>query len=449
MNWQNKTILVLGLGKTGLSMMRFWQNNAQELAGYDHQLSDDKRIALAQEFPDSGFYSGSLKEVLQRNHFDILALSPGISARLPEIIAFQAKGGKVLGDIAVLCSLIHGRRDKIIAITGSNGKSTVTELVGFLCKKSGLDTVVAGNIGLPVLDAYQAREGKSADVWVLELSSFQLETVENLSADAATCLNVSEDHLDRYESLLDYAHAKERIFQAALCQVLNADDILCCAMHHKDNKTQYFSITQKSDYGVSEDGQFLHYQGQKLCAIQNLPLQGCHNIANILAALALCEGIGLSPSDLAQWLPEFCGLPHRVQKIGEMNGITFIDDSKGTNVGATCAALSGAGAPVLLIAGGLGKGQDFSPLAQAVQQYAKAVFLIGEDANIIQAALKTCDIPISHHDNLQAATKAAFQAASSGDWVMLSPACASMDMFRDYVHRAEVFIDSFKVLNNG
>lgn len=449
MNWQNKKILVLGLGKTGLSMMHFWQNQSGELAGYDHTLPDEKRIALAQAFPESSFFSGSLKEVLRNNQFDILGLSPGISAYAPEIADFRAKGGKVLGDVAVLCSLIHGRRDKIIAITGSNGKSTVTELVGFLCEKSGLDTVVAGNIGLPVLDAYQAREGKSADVWVLELSSFQLETVENLSADAATCLNVSEDHLDRYESLLDYAHAKERIFQAALCQVLNADDVLCCAMHHKHQKTQYFSITQKSDYGVSEDGQFLHYQGQKLCAIQNLALQGQHNIANILAALALCEGIGLLPFNLAQWLPEFGGLPHRVQKIGEMGGVVFIDDSKGTNVGATCAALSGAGAPVLLIVGGLGKGQDFSPLARAVQQYAKAVFLIGEDASTIQAALKACDIPMSHHESLQAATKAAFQAASSGDWVMLSPACASMDMFRDYIHRAEVFIESFKGLNNG
>lgn len=446
MNWQNKKILVLGLGKTGLSMMHFWQNQSGELAGYDHTLPDEKRIALAQTFPESSFFSGSLKEVLRNNQFDILALSPGISAYAPEIADFRAKGGKVLGDVAVLCSLIHGRRDKIIAITGSNGKSTVTELVGFLCRQCGLDTVVAGNIGLPVLDAYRAREGKSADVWVLELSSFQLETVDTLSADAAVCLNVSEDHLDRYESLLDYAHAKERIFQAACSQILNADDILCRAMRREKMKVQYFSLGKHGDYGLSEDGAFLCYQNQALCAVSALPLTGKHNAANVLAALALCHAIGLPHADLLAALPNFRGLPHRVEKVGELNGIAFIDDSKGTNVGATCAALLGASAPVWLIAGGLGKGQDFLPLAQAAKQCAKGVFLIGEDAPIIQAALAQHDVPNVSCDSLESAVQAAFQAASGGDWILLSPACASMDMFRDYAHRAQVFIDAFQGL---
>ncbi|MDO5685919.1 MAG: UDP-N-acetylmuramoyl-L-alanine--D-glutamate ligase [Neisseria sp.] len=445
MNFHHQKILVIGLGKSGMSMLRFLHEAGAQVAGYDRELSDERRSELAQAYPQASFYAGSLQEALRHDDFTAAALSPGVSAFLPELDALRARGGKVLGDVEILCSLIHGRRDKIIAITGSNGKSTVTELVGFLCRECGLDTVVAGNIGLPVLDAYRERGGESADVWVLELSSFQLETVNHLAADAAACLNVSEDHLDRYDDLLDYAHAKDRVFRGARVQVLNADDVLCRAMKRPDAQTRWFSLQQPADFWV--DAEHVIAGEEKLAALADLPLHGLHNAANIAAALALCEGVGLARADLLAALPSFQGLPHRVQKIGALNGVSFIDDSKGTNVGATAAALLGATAPVVLIAGGLGKGQDFAPLAAAAQGKVKATFLIGRDAPAIAQAFQAASLGVTHCDTLPEAVEKAFQAASAGDWVLLSPACASMDMFRDYAHRAEVFIESFKALS--
>ncbi len=449
MNFQHKKILVIGLGKTGMSMLRFLHEAGAEVAGYDHELSDERRSELAQAYPLASFYSGDLQDALRYETFDVLALSPGVSAFLPEIEAFRTRGGQVAGDIDLLCALIHGHRDKIIAITGSNGKSTVTELVGFLCRECGLDTVVAGNIGLPVLDAYRERNGQSADVWVLELSSFQLETVHNLAADAAVCLNVSEDHLDRYDDLLDYAHAKDRIFRNVRTQVLNADDILCRAMKRPGANTQWLSLQQPADFWVDTTlpENVLMAAGEKLVAVNDLPLHGLHNAANVLAALALCEGIGLARTDLLAALPRFKGLPHRVEKVGELNGVVFIDDSKGTNVGATAAALAGATAPVVLIAGGLGKGQDFAPLAEAARGKVKATFLIGRDAAEIEQAFQAAGLATTPCATLPEAVEKAYQAAVAGDWVLLSPACASMDMFRDYAHRAQVFIDSFKALD--
>lgn len=446
MNWNNQKILVIGLGKTGLSMLQFLQEEGAFVAGFNHQLSDEKRSELAQKFPTISFYSDSLKNALQHDDFTIAAISPGISAFLPELQAFIARGGKVMGDVEILCHLIHGRRDKIIAITGSNGKSTVTELTGFLCRSCGLDTIVAGNIGLPVLDAYRQRNGEPADVWVLELSSFQLETVSQLSADAAVCLNISEDHLDRYHDLLHYAQVKSSIFHGVRTQVLNADDVLCRAMTRSSCDTQLFSQSPCDGYYIDQANGCLMHGDNVLGNLKDLPLTGMHNATNILAALALCESIGLSRSDLLSALPQFKGLPHRVEKIGEHQGVIFIDDSKGTNVGATAAALAGADAPVVLIAGGLGKGQDFSPLADAAQGKVKHTFLIGQDADKIQQAFQAACLPTTVCESLEEATQKAFQAASSGDWILLSPACASMDMFRDYAHRSEVFIQSFQEL---
>lgn len=449
MNLQKQKILVAGLGKTGISLMDFLSATGADAAGFDSNLSDERRSVLAQRYPHSYFYSGSLADVLAYEKFDILALSPGVSAFSPEIRAFCADGGKITGDVDILCSLIHGRRDKIIAVTGSNGKSTVTELVGHLCRACGLDTVVAGNIGLPVLDAYRARGGKPADVWVLELSSFQLETVENLAADAAACLNISEDHLDRYDNLLDYAHTKDRIFRNARAQILNADDAVCRIMPHSRLKTLWFSLKESCDYFLDfrQPEAVLSAGGSPLLALDALPLPGTHNAANVLAALALCESIGLPRGKLLEALQDFRGLPHRCETIGELRGVAFIDDSKGTNVGATAAALQGIDRPIWLIAGGLGKDQDFAPLAAAAQNKVRKTFLIGRDAGKIAAAFQAASLETEHCATLPEAVEKAFQAASAGGCVLLSPACASMDMFRDYAHRSAVFAESFARLS--
>lgn len=444
MNWQNKRILVAGMGSTGVSMLAFFSQAGATVAAYDEHWQPERQLALQQQFPALRCLNGRLTDALAEG-FDVLALSPGVSRRKPEIEAFERAGGRVLGDVEVLAQLLQGRRDKIVAITGSNGKTTVTSLVGHLCQACGLDTVVAGNIGTPVLDAYLARQGKEADVWVLELSSFQLETTDSLNAAAATVLNISEDHLERYDDLLDYAHAKDRIFSGSGVQVLNADDVFCRAMHRNDREVRWFSLNEQKDYWEDEVSGCLKAQADTLLAVSEIPLQGRHNAANVLAALALCEAIGLPREALLEHVRTFKGLPHRVEKIGEKNGVVFIDDSKGTNVGATCAAIAGLRQPIVLIAGGQGKGQDFTPLASVLTGKARAVFLIGIDAPKIEADLAGA-LPIYRCQDLTEATQRAYALAQPGDAVLLSPACASFDMFKGYAHRSEVFIRAFEGL---
>ena len=454
MNWQNKQVLVAGMGGSGVSMLAFLQGQGAAVAAYDADLSAERKAALQQQFPDLKCHTGRLNDALAG--MEVLALSPGISERTPEIEAFKQNGGRVLGDIEMLAGVLQGKRDKIIAITGSNGKTTVTSLVGYLCEQCGLDTVVAGNIGTPVLQAYMQREGKPADVWVLELSSFQLENTEHLSADAAAVLNISEDHLDRYDDLLDYAHTKAKIFRGSGVQVLNADDALCRAMRRNGREVKWFSLAHEADYWVDAAAgrprlnhagmTFLKAAGEDLLASADVPLQGLHNAANVLAALALCEAIGLQRAELLKHVQTFKGLPHRVEKVGEKNGITFIDDSKGTNVGATEAAIAGLQSPLVLIAGGVGKGQDFTPLRAALQNKARAVLLIGVDAPKIEADLHGCGVPLEHCATLEAAVQRAYELAERGDMVLLSPACASFDMFKGYAHRAEVFVAAFNAL---
>ncbi|XXQ69475.1 UDP-N-acetylmuramoyl-L-alanine--D-glutamate ligase [Neisseriaceae bacterium B1] len=460
----NKKVLIAGLGGTGVSVLAYCAHIGADAAGYDAQLSDNQRADLTQKFPTFPMFSGSLKDALIGR--DVLVLSPGITRRLPEIREFEQRGGKVVGDVAILADLLHNQSDKIIAITGSNGKTTTTSLVGHLCERAGLDTVVAGNIGTPVLEAWLARGGKAADVWVLELSSFQLETTDYLNADAATCLNVSEDHLDRYDDLLDYARAKAMIFNGKAVQVLNADDVFCCAMKRENREVKYFSLNKTTDYYLNTLSGSLKTSVDNFCEAQNkgsdfaeakshcvdlmqehdIPLQGSHNTANVLAALALCESIGLARDVLIEHVKTFKGLPHRVEKVGEKNGITFIDDSKGTNVGATVAAIAGLPEKIWLIAGGMGKGQDFTPLRDVLRNKVGAVFLIGVDAPKIARDLDGCGVDLVFCDTLPDAVNQAFARAQAGEIVLLSPACASFDMFKGYAHRAQVFVEAFKAL---
>jgi len=361
-----------------------------------------------------------------------------------------------MGDIELFArSLPQDHCPKIIAITGANGKSTVTSMVGAMCRAAGLDTEVAGNISPAVLDVLLQRQGQQPDVWVLELSSFQLEATSSLSADVATVLNISEDHLDRYSDLNEYIAAKARIFRnngQSSVQVLNRDDENSAGMALSGRMQNTFGLNTPpptdNDWGIdssSEDAWLMHGQ-QRVMNANELRVAGLHNVANALAALALCDAMGLPLTPLLNALRAFEGLPHRVQPIAEINDIVYYDDSKGTNVGATIAALQGLSRPAVLIAGGEGKGQDFAPLYPVVMQYARAVVLIGRDADKIAAALQNCGVPVVHAQTMVDAVRQGASLAKPGDAVLLSPACASFDMFRNYSHRAEAFIAAVHAL---
>jgi UDP-N-acetylmuramoylalanine--D-glutamate ligase len=450
MDFADRHIAVVGLGGSGLAAARYLAAHGARVVVADskpapERVAELQRLVPAAELRVGAFDASTFAGV------DMLVLSPGVPLKNPAVDAFRRAGGEVVGDVELLARAIKangskGKSSKVIAITGSNGKTTVTSLVGHLCQQSGLDTIVAGNIGLAVLEALLEREqsGKQPDVWVLELSSFQLETTYSLNADAATVLNISEDHLDRYNDLLDYAHAKTAVFNGKGVQVLNRDDILAPAMVRPGHVVKWFSLKQPVEYSLSQqEGEYwLSAQGEAVLPQGKLQLQGLHNAANALAALALCDSIGLDRVALLQGLQSFEGLAHRVELVDEFGGVAWIDDSKGTNVGATEAALNGMTRKVVLIAGGDGKGQDFSPLAAACQRIARAVLLIGRDAGRIRAALADSGVPLQDCTTLEEATRAAAQLAQPGDVVLLSPACASLDMFRNYAHRAQVFIDT-------
>jgi UDP-N-acetylmuramoylalanine--D-glutamate ligase len=308
---------------------------------------------------------------------------------------------------------------------------------------------VAGNIGPAALSALMTclDAGKLPDIWVLELSSFQLETTVSLAAEAAAVLNVSDDHLDRYAGLDDYAAAKARIFAGGGAQVLNRQDPRVMAMANAVSRRLTFGVDAPAgaeDFGI-KDG-WLMQGNERLLRADELALAGLHNAANALAALALCRAIGLPLAPLLPALRAFKGLPHRVERIAEIDGVAWYDDSKGTNVGATVAALEGLGRKVVLIAGGDGKGQDFSPLAPALAAHGRALVLIGRDAMKIEAAVADCGIPLIHAQDMDQAVRKAAVAARAGDAVLLSPACASFDMFRNYAHRAEVFAQAVREL---
>jgi UDP-N-acetylmuramoylalanine--D-glutamate ligase len=324
-------------------------------------------------------------------------------------------------------------------------------MVEHLCKASGKDVVAAGNISPAVLDVMWERGANQPEIWVLELSSFQLETTSSLHADAATVLNISEDHLDRYAGLAEYSAAKARIFTGCGVQVLNRDDAHCISLARKECRTVTFGLGEPEsadDFGTVRSGgeTWLVQGGQRLLEAGELQVAGLHNVANALAALALCRAIDLPMQALIDGLHSFKGLPHRVERVAEIGGITYYDDSKGTNVGATIAALQGLGCKAVLIAGGEGKGQEFAPLNPVVAQHARGVVLIGRDAPLIAAALDGCGVSVERAADMDDAVHQAARLAHSGDAVLLSPACASFDMFRNYEHRAEVFVHAVQAL---
>jgi UDP-N-acetylmuramoylalanine--D-glutamate ligase len=384
---------------------------------------------------------------------DLIAISPGVPLSEPHVARAVARGIPVVGDIQLLVEQLttYDLRltTKVLAITGSNGKTTVTSMVEHMCKAAGCDAVAAGNISPAVLDVVMQRGGKQPEVWVLELSSFQLETTASLHADAATVLNVCEDHLDRYDGMDEYAAAKERIYQGCGVRIVNREDARSMSMKRDARECVSFGLNAPScetDFGIERAANdiWLVQGNRRLMAASELQLAGLHNVANALAALALCRAIDLPMPALLEALRSFKGLPHRVERVASLNGVTYYDDSKGTNVGATVAALEGLGCKAVVIAGGMGKGQDFSPLKQSVARHARAVVLIGRDAPLIEAALSGCDVLLVNAVDMNDAVAQAAQLAHPGDAVLLSPACASFDMYRNYAHRAEAFIDAVR-----
>ncbi len=441
---KDKKVLVLGLGDTGLSALRWLHGQGARLSVADTRTVPPGVDILKAELPAVTVYTGALASAVF-DGVDLVVISPGVPLSEPEVQAAIQRGVPVVGDVELFAQY-RPASAKLIAITGANGKTTVTTLVGEMCKAAGLKTIVAGNIGLPVLDTLNM---EAPDVYVLELSSFQLETTNSLVADAATMLNLSEDHMDRYDGMQSYAVAKAHIFYHAKLQVLNRDDAWSMMMARAKLEQVTFGLddaVNAQDYGIRQvDGDaWLSCGTHDLMNIRDLKIAGLHNASNALAAMALCRGIGMDFAPIIQTLYNFKGLPHRVEWVANIDDVDYYDDSKGTNVGATCAALSGLSQKVVLIAGGDGKSQDFSPLKEAVSDNARAVVLIGRDAPLIEAELLSTNVPMYHAADLPEAVTIAKKMAQAGDAVLLSPACASFDMFKNYVHRAEVFVAAVK-----
>ncbi|MDT8363426.1 MAG: UDP-N-acetylmuramoyl-L-alanine--D-glutamate ligase [Nitrosomonas sp.] len=461
MNYHGKKILILGMGNTGLSTAKWLSRTGAILSAADTRQAPPNQALFNEIIPAENVHCGPFQASIF-SQIDLIAISPGIPLGEPLVAAAVQQGIPVVGDIELFALALreHGHaQTKIIAITGSNGKSTVTTMVGMMAESAGWEVEVAGNIGRTVLDALMQSidNNRWPQLWVLELSSFQLETTRNLQADAAAVLNLSEDHLDRYDDMSAYAAAKSVLFSSSNCrgiQVLNRDDPLVLVMARVNCKQFSFGLTEPAtdeEFGVLPDGADLWLAQGNTCLMKTseLAVAGLHNAANALAALALCRAISLPFEPLLSALRDFKGLPHRMQKVADFNEIAFFNDSKSTNVGSAIAALNGLPAKVILIAGGDGKGQNFLPLKHPVRKHARSVVLLGRDAASIASVIQDCGIPVYQVATMQKAVQLSFLLAEPGDYVLLSPACASLDMFNNYVHRAEVFVSAVKAIENN
>ena len=490
MNYDGQHALVLGLGESGLAMAQWLAHCGARVRVADTREAPQRLQALRDAVPEAQFVGGALGAALL-DTIDFVAVSPGLmpSKELVDIApAAVQRNIPLWGEIEIFAQALaalkesRGYAPKVVAITGTNGKTTVTSLTGLLCQRAGLSTRVAGNISPAALDVLREMlEAESLpQAWILELSSFQLHTTYSLNANAATVLNLTQDHLDWHGDMAAYAADKARIFGADTVRVLNRDDALVMKMDAP--------MSQSITFGTDEPGQadcfgLVNERGvlwlaaavageesekkrkknevaevvpctvNRLMPADALQIRGLHNAANALAALALCRAIGLPFAPLLHGLREYKGEPHRVELIAAIDGIDFYDDSKGTNVGATVAALNGLGKAfggqdqrIVLLAGGDGKGQDFSPLAEPCSRYVRAIVLIGRDGPKLRAAIEASGVDMVDCTTLPEAVAKAAQLARTGDCVLLSPACASMDMFTNYAHRAQVFCDAVREL---
>jgi UDP-N-acetylmuramoylalanine--D-glutamate ligase len=438
--------LIVGLGKTGLSCARYLARRGEPFAVTDSREKPPGLDQLREEMPDCAVFLGSFQaEVFEAA--GRLLVSPGVAVSEPLIQAAAARGVEILGDIELFA---REAAAPVVAITGSNGKSTVTTLVGEMAGAAGLRVAIGGNLGEPALDLLDPQ----VELYVLELSSFQLETTRSLRAAAAVVLNLSPDHMDRYPSLDAYAAAKAVIYQGARTGLINRDDPRVAAMTGSAEEELGFTLGSpaKGDFGICqvEGAAWLCVGGEPLLAVQELLIPGRHNLANALAALALGSAVDLPLAAMLQALRSFPGLPHRTQFVAEKGGVRWYNDSKGTNVGATVAALEGlhplqGDDRTVLIAGGDCKDADFTALAPVVERTVRAVVLIGRDAPAIEAVLKGRS-RLVHARDLPEAVSQALELAQPGDRVLLSPACASFDMFRNYEHRGQAFVEAVEGL---
>ena len=434
----NRKTAILGMGATGLSAARFLSSIGDSFVFADSRSEPPRLQEVRDHYPDTTFVLGAFEADLLLN-MDRAIVSPGISLDEPALVAARESGVELIGDLELF--LQHANAP-VIGITGSNGKSTVTTLLGAMAKASGLAVGVGGNLGTPMLDLLDERH----ELYVLELSSFQLELLNDSRGAIVALLNVSADHMDRYQGLQQYHAAKHRIFRGAGKAVINREDQLTKPLLSKQVQLSSFGLNQPDlgEFGILEglEQGYLAYGIERLIPVADVALKGTHNLANALAALALGHGAGLSLEAMTETLKTYKGLPHRCENIAEIDGVLYIDDSKGTNVGATEAALQGFGSSegknLILIAGGQGKDQDFSDLQPAAAKYVKRALLFGEDAAQVQLGLQgACDT--EQLDSLQQAVRHASEIAVSGDIVLLSPACASFDMFSGFEERGLCF----------
>jgi len=426
--------VIVGLGRTGLSCARYLRARGWRLAVTDTRDAPPQLAQLAALDAAIPVTLGRLDTALLKDAVCVVA-SPGVSLEDPFFAAARRLGLEIVGDVELFARAADA---PVVGITGTNGKSTVTTLIARMAERAGLRVRVGGNLGEPALDLLSA----GTELYVLELSSYQLETTASLSCRAATVLNVTPDHLDRYGSLARYAAAKARIFARCDTAVINLDDPLVVAMARTARRTLSFSLRAAigADYAVAEHegAWWLTRAGEPLLALRELKIQGLHNAANALAALALGEALALPGAAMLKELRSFEGLPHRSQWVADVRGVRYVDDSKGTNVGATLAAVAGMAGPLVMILGGEGKNQDFAPLAAGFRGKVRHAVLIGRDAAALEHALRgVC--ALERAVSLPDAVRAAAAAARAGDTVLLSPACASLDMFTDYAHRGAVF----------
>lgn len=426
--------IVVGLGKTGLSVVRWLLARGESVAVTDSRQAPPGLAELqglgSAVVTRLGAFDDALLDAADR-----IVISPGVSRSEPWVRRAASRGLPVVGDVELFAQV---RPAPTVAITGTNGKSTVTTLVAEMAQAAGRAALAGGNLGEPALDLLAK---PVPDFYVLELSSYQLESTDSLELAAAAVLNVTPDHLDRYDSVADYAVAKARIFRNSAVAIVNADDPVVSAMPRDGQRTVGFSIgggAAAFTLATGADGPALCRDGEALMPLSQMRLPGRHNAANALAALAIGTEIGLPLEPMLATLRTFGGLAHRTQVVAERHGVRFVDDSKGTNVGATLAAVEGMTETLVVIAGGDGKGQDFAPLASAFRGKVRLAVLIGRDRAQLAAALEGA-CPVAFAADMDEAVAAAAQAARAGDLVLLSPACASLDMFRDYAARGDAF----------
>lgn len=436
-------VLVLGLGKSGLASCRHLRARGVDFAVLDTRTEPPLLESFQQEFPSVTVLTGSWDEELLMNARQII-IAPGIDRKLPALAHAIDSGVEVIGDIELFCREVSA---PILAVTGSNGKSTVVTLLAQMIEDAGFTVGLGGNIGTPALELLAS---EPRDYYVLELSSFQLESTVSLNAAAGVVLNVTEDHMDRYDDMQAYADSKAAIYRGTGCQIINCDDVRVNNMRIQARALQTFSgQSSEADWYIARDNDdvYLMHRAERLMNIDALKIKGHHNHLNALACLALGHSIALPFRSMIRTLSEFRGLPHRCEWVSHFGGIEWINDSKGTNVGASCAAIESLASDnnIILIAGGDGKGSDFSPLRESAQGRVKALVTIGRDGPAIASVLGGL---VEHHTALDmlSAVQIANQIARAGDLVLLSPACASLDMFRNYEERGQQFIDAVKSL---